>query len=253
MTARRKTQVTVRPLEEADFAAITEMGRKHYPKDSPWTSEHLRSHRRVFADGQLVAQTDDGRIVGYAASLVLFWDDYTFDQDWNTFTDGGYFTNHDPVRGRTLYGADVMVDPTLRGQGIGKALYKARFDLCRRLQLRRIRAGARLVGYHQHATTLSPQAYVMQVIARQLGDPTLSFQLKQGFRVIAVTHHYLHHDERSCGHAAVIEWINHQVARRADYARRDPLYARHRSPASAQPPRPASPAGSRAMDPRPHG
>jgi hypothetical protein len=29
------------------------------------------------------------------------------------------FTDHDPVQGRTLYGAELIVDPALQGHGIG--------------------------------------------------------------------------------------------------------------------------------------
>jgi len=60
-----------------------------------------------------------------------------------------------------------------------------------------------------------------------MGDPTLSFQLKQGFEVLAVVRNYLPHDTGSLGWAAVIEWINARVARPEDYAGRD---ARFRKP-----------------------
>jgi hypothetical protein len=89
------------------------------------------------------------------------------------------------------------------------------------LGLLRIRAGARLRGYHHHKDRLSPEEYVLAVIAGKIGDPTLSFQLKQGFHVLAVAEDYLHHDPESLGHAAVIEWINEKVARPEDYAHRD--------------------------------
>ena len=44
-----------------------------------------------------------------AASLVISWDDYEVTGTWGDFTDRGLFTNHDPVNGRTLYGAEVEV------------------------------------------------------------------------------------------------------------------------------------------------
>jgi GNAT superfamily N-acetyltransferase len=145
------------------------------------------------------------------------------------FTDGATFANHDPERGRTLYGAEVMVDPDCRGRGCGKALYKARRDLVRRLKLLRIRAGARLRSYGKYAEQMSAQEYVRKVIDGEIGDPTLSFQLKQGFRVIAVVQSYIPDDPESRGYAAIIEWINHEVAARRDYRRRDPNFGRRRS------------------------
>src|SRR5690606_2502598 len=116
-----------------------------------------------------------------------------------------------PENGKTLYGAEVMVDPSEQGKGIGKKLYAARRELCRRLKLARIRAGARLPGYRKHTEEMSAEEYVIKVIRGELGDPTLSFQLKQGFRVIAVVGDYLPSDQQSSGFAAVIEWRNPEV------------------------------------------
>ena len=155
-----------------------------------------------------------------AASLIVWWNDYDMTTDWRDFTDAGMFTNHDPENGRTLYGAEVMVDPTLRGPGIGKLLYEARRALTVRLDLLRIRAGARLRGYHKYAATITPEEYVMKVVRGEIGDPTLSFQLKRGFEVIAVVSNHLRHDPESQGHAAVIEWLNPGAATPEDYVAR---------------------------------
>ena len=78
-----------------------------------------------------------------AASLIVLWDDYDMTSSWRDFTEHGTFRNHDP-KGRTLYGAEVMVHPDEQGRGIGKKLYAARRELVRRMGLLRIRAGARL-------------------------------------------------------------------------------------------------------------
>ena len=52
------------------------------------------------------------------------------------------FTNHDPANGRTMYGAEAIVDPPLQGHGIGGKLYATRRELIERLGLPRIRGGA---------------------------------------------------------------------------------------------------------------
>jgi len=188
---------------------MIEVCRRVYPDARPWTEAQLASHLRVFPDGQFVVEEiDTGRLVGMAASLVVRWDDYDFHAGWREWTAGGFFTNHDPEGGRTLYGAEVMVDPAYQRRGIGKRLYKARRDLVRRLGLRRIRAGARLRGYHRHAARLTPEQYVERVVAGELRDPTLSFQLREGFRVLAVVPSYLANDPESLGYAVVIEWLN---------------------------------------------
>jgi GNAT superfamily N-acetyltransferase len=159
-----------------------------------------------------------------AASLIVLWDDYSMDTAWRDFTDHGLFTNHDPEHGRTLYAAEIMVDPDCQGQGLGSRLYAARRELVERLGLLRIRAGARLRGYHVHAGRLAPEDYLEQVARGELHDPTLSFQLRRGFHVLGLIRGYLRHDPESLGYAACIEWLNPRVARDEDRAPGDPRY-----------------------------
>jgi len=197
--------VAVRPTRPGDLQALVEISQRVY-RDDPWCMSYLWSQLCAFPEGQLVAVDNaTGRVCGMAASLILDDEAYGTDADWCTLTDSGRFTNHDPA-GRTLYGAEVMVDPRMQGRGVGKKIYAARRRLCRELGLDHIRAGARLRGYHRYADTLSAEQYVDQVVAGALSDPTLSFQLKQGFRVLGVTRDYLPVDPASHGHAAVIEW-----------------------------------------------
>jgi len=153
-----------------------------------------------------------------AASLIVLWDDYELTTSWRDFTATGTFANHDSVHGRTLYGAEIMVSPALQGHGVGTQLYAAREALARRLGLLRIRAGARLRDYHQHADHMTAKEYVRAVIRGDLVDRTLTFQLRRGFRVIGVVSKYLRHDPESRGYAAVIEWVNEEVAAAEGYA-----------------------------------
>ncbi len=219
--------VVTRNTTASDFGRIIDMTREVYPESPPWNMEQLASHLKVFPEGQFVAvDQDSGAIVGMAASLIVLWDDYEMMAGWRDFTDRGMFTNHDPERGRTLYGAEVMVRPVRQGAGIGTKLYRARRELAERMGLLRIRAGARLRGYHRFAGRMSAEDYVVKVIHRELRDPTLSFQLKHGFDVLAVVPGYLRHDRESLGYAALIEWINRKAAKAEHYARRNPIFCR---------------------------
>jgi ribosomal protein S18 acetylase RimI-like enzyme len=211
-------KTTIRNTLPDDFQSIIDLTRRIYPESAPWRVDQLESHLNVFPEGQFVAVDRSGKVVGMAASLIVRWDDYNFDDDWRDFTDSGMFTNHDPDFGRTLYGAEVMVDPSLQRSGIGGGLYAARRSLAERLNIPRIRAAARLRGYHRYAHTLTPREYVYRVMAGQLKDPTLSFQLKHGFEVIGVVRNYLHHDQESAGHAALIEWRNPESRAEGDAA-----------------------------------
>ncbi len=211
--SEHRIAVGVRPTSHSDFDAIIALTRAVYPGTPAWTTAQLEEHLRVFPEGQFVAERiDDGSVVGMAASLVVNWDDYHIDGSWRDFTAGGFFTNHDIVHGRTLYGAEVMVDPGYQGSGIGSLLYVARKELAQRLGLLRIRAGARLRSYHTVAEQMTPKDYAAAVERGGLSDPTLSFQLGRGFRIIGVVSGYLRSDAESLGYAAIIEWLNPDVA-----------------------------------------
>lgn len=203
-------RVDVRATRPEDCARINEITRRVYGTN--WPAGTLEGHQKIFPEGQLVAvERDTGRIVGFAASLIIQWDEYEVDDAWRDFTDAGHFTNHDPVNGHTLYGAEVMVDPDARRLGIGSALYGARRELVRRLGLWRIRAHSRLAGYHRVAERMSARDYVRAILRGELTDPTLSFQLRWGFEVLAVVSGYLRTDPESLGYAALIEWVNEQA------------------------------------------
>lgn len=224
------TGILVRNTLPEDFDAITRLSRAVYPDQPPWTARTLAAQHEAFPEGQFVAvDTRTGEVVGMAASLIVAWDDYDHRDDYATFTAEGRFSNHDPS-GRTLYGAEVMVHPAHRRRRIGARIYAARRALVERLGLLRIRAGARLPNYHRYADRLTPEAYVLRVIRGELRDPTLSFQLRQGFEVIDVIPEYFRHDPQSRGCAALIEWLNRQVARPEDYAGRNPRFLRPDTP-----------------------
>ena len=220
-------KITVRNTQPGDFAGIIAMTENVYTSSRPWRVDQLQSHLRVFPEGQFVAVEEGTETVfGMAASLIIKWDDYDTFANWQVFTEHGTFTNHDPARGRTLYGAEVMVHPKAQRRGVGSKLYAARRELAEKLGLLRIRAAARLRGYHRHADKMPVDEYVLGVVRGELKDPTLSFQLKHGFQVIDVVYDYLHSDPESRGCAAVIEWLNPKVAKPEDYSKRDPRFLR---------------------------
>jgi GNAT superfamily N-acetyltransferase len=195
----------VRAITPADFGAVTELSKTVYPFTYPWTRRYLRAHHGVFPDGQLVAvDQETGRILGHAATLRLRWSAYDPRASYTTMTGDYTFENHDP-HGDTLYGAEVMVHPDARGRGVGKALYAARERLARASGTRHIRAGARLRGFGSHAHRLTIAEYFARVVDGTLTDPTVTFQIRQGFVVTDLVPHYLDEDPESQGYAASIE------------------------------------------------
>lgn len=206
----QRSAVRVREATPKDIPALVALNRAAYPSmaedNTVWGESHLISHQRVFSQGQLVAELE-GKVVGAVASLIVnMGPDPLRLHTWAGVTDSGYFYSHDP-NGDTLYGADVYVHPDARGHGVGGALYEARRQLCRRLNLRRILAGGRLRDYHEHADQMTPAEYAQRVAAGDLHDLVLTFQLREGFTLRGILPNYLR-DPHSRNNASLIEWLN---------------------------------------------
>lgn len=227
----RRPPVVARNLRHEDIEGVIEISRRVYPESRPWRPDQLASHIERFGEGQFVAEeTASGTLLGLASSLIIRWDGYRVDDDWRTFTDRGMFTNHDPEGGKTLYAAEVMVRPDAQRRGVGSVLYQARRGLVERLGLRRIRGAGRLRGYHRVADRMSAVDYVRAVVRGEQRDPTLSFQLRHGFEVIAVVSNYLPNDPESLGWAAVFEWLNPSFEGEPAPPDRDPRFLRPAAP-----------------------
>ena len=209
----------VRTLRQADFAALRALRKASRPGVTPWTLQQVESQHHAFPEGQLVAEAG-GVLVGAASTLVVQWDDEMVRHTWREVTGDGQFATHDP-HGRTLYAAEVVADVSRRGFGVGRALYQAQRRLCRRLNLRRVIAPARLPGYREVRDAMTPELYAMKVIWGDLSDPVLRLPMTQGFHYCGILHDYLPEDAESCGHAALTVWLN-------------PLYSPPRPPAAIE-------------------
>lgn len=204
-------KVLIRRVAPADLPSLVALNRAAYPDlildEVVWTEQQLHAHLDVFPQGQLVAEDSSFRCVGAISTLIVpSGIDPLAPHTWVGITDGGYFSGHDP-QGDTLYLADVYVEPTMCGQGIGSALYRALRDLCRDLRLRRVVAGGRLWGYTDVAAHMSAHEYVEKVRAGELHDRVLVSQLRAGFSVRGLLPGYLH-DWRSRHWATLLEWTN---------------------------------------------
>jgi GNAT superfamily N-acetyltransferase len=193
----------------------------------------LAAHQAVFPEGQLVLVAESGAVVGALATLVIPGRKALAPHTWIEATSHGTFAAHDPS-GDTLYLADVYSDPAAKGSGVGGALYDALFALCKKKRLSRVVAGGRLYGYHEVAASMSPAAYVDEVLTGARRDRVLGSQLRAGFVVRDVLADYLD-DWRSGSYATHLVWDNPELARdaknaaritdgaRSDATRRDPL------------------------------
>jgi predicted amidohydrolase/GNAT superfamily N-acetyltransferase len=201
-----KPQIKIRQMTESDIPRVVEVQQRVFPGMPTWEPEELAHHLAVFAEGQLVAADETGRILGSASSLIIDWDDYSEDAKWSTITGDGTFDTHNRL-GKTLYGADMGVDPSAHRQGIGSMFYEARKKYVREHGLKRLLTGGRIPGYAEVSSEMTPREYVTAVISGKRKDPTLSFQLANGMVVLDVVPEYLE-DTQSHGFATLLEWLN---------------------------------------------
>lgn len=160
-----------------------------------------------FPEGQFVALLEeDGRmkVVGTAHTMRL--SKAPNPGEWmETIGDLG-IANHEPD-GEWLYGVEMAVHPGYRRLGIGTALYEARFALCKRLNLRGWYAGGMLMGYPKVADQMSVREYGEKVVRGELVDPTVTMQMRRGFKPVQVIEYYM--DEPASGDGAMlIVWEN---------------------------------------------
>lgn len=200
--------IEISNLDASLAEALEEIEHLSFPmanRDDLLSADDIRAYAEIFPEGYFVA-TVDGRPVGQGAGIYL---DFDLDNPQHTIagiTGEHQCGNHDPD-GDWYYGTDISVHPDYRGRGIGRLLYEARKDLVRIDGKRGIIAGASLPGYFHHKDSMSAKEYVDEVVARELTDPTLSFQLSNGFEVRGLLEGYLE-DEADDGWAALIVWEN---------------------------------------------
>ena len=94
---------------------------------------------------------------------------------------------------------------------MGRKLYESRKRIARELNLKGVVAGGMLTGLkaHREGPGAGCQAgeYVEKVLLGGAADPTLTFQLRCGFRVMGLLPGYID-DASCCSTAALIFWEN---------------------------------------------
>jgi GNAT superfamily N-acetyltransferase len=170
------------------------------------TAAHYRAHITRFPEGQLAVVTRAGRPVACSTDFQTTIDLDHIEHRYIDAVDHNWLGRHDPA-GRWLYGADIGVLPEYRRRGLARRLYAARQALVRRLNLQGHVAGGLLRGYGAWKDRLPIDEYVARVVDGRLVDPTLTAQLRCGFRVHGIIQNYV--TDPSCGNkAAFLVWWN---------------------------------------------
>lgn len=208
MNAKHVPRTMVVPTTSKFARPLAKMQSAIFPTltyDELLREEHYLHHIQLFPQGQFTALVHHGDKWTVAGSTVTFRVKWAFFEKPHTFAEAvsdGWMDNHDPD-GEWLYGGDMSVHPDYRGLRLASQLYDARKALVRRLNLKGEVAGGMLPGYHRYREQMGIEAYVDRVVHGELTDPTLTPQLRNGFKVKAVLYDHIT-DPRSDNCAALI-------------------------------------------------
>ena len=207
MVATNKKKIIVRKTTFADGPRINEVVQSCYPGVPPYPSDALRAHIIHFPQGQIAVEYE-GKVVGFCITFIISEAEAMKPHTWKEITGSGFASRHDPL-GDFLYGMDICVDPAYRGKKIGERLYNERRKLCQELGLKGIIFGARIPGFIKKKKTYpTPEEYLEAVNSRKIKDPTVSFQMNNGFEPVGILKDYLPSDKDSFGNAVLMRWNN---------------------------------------------
>jgi len=175
------------------------------PRDL-YHEEELIELASMFPEGNFVA-LDDGRPIGMGLGILV---DFDFDHPQHSLlsvvqhADG---TSTHRAENPWYYGTDISVYSEYRGRGVGRRLYELRKEYVRAANKAGIVAGGVIPGYANHIDNMTADEYITKVSAGELYDPTLTFQIENGFEARGAIAGYLD-DETVGGNAVLIVWPN---------------------------------------------
>lgn len=191
---------TTRPEHAAQLEELQRIVFPTLAKESLMRKEHYLNHIRIFPEGQFVA-IDDEKVIGMTTSIryhLDFNDKHTF----NDVFDSGFLNTHQPD-GDWLYGMDIGTHPDYRGLGIAKFLYDARQETVRKLELKGQYTYGMLSGYGAMKETMTAEVYYALLLDGKINDPTVSMQIKNGFKPFGLVPGYV--DDPVCdGYTALL-------------------------------------------------
>ena len=203
-------RMVLRNICDDDIPKIVAIQRESYPEVAAgqlYIPLFLENHISLFREGQFCVELD-GDVVASATCLMVSLEPEYAEHTWHDIIlEYGNPHSKPAAGGDSLYMDDLVTHPDFRRLGIGTLLFNARKQVASKYNLRRIIGGGRIPNYGEYANKISAQAYVEKVKSGQIYDPVLTFQIRNGFKVIKVLSNYLY-DPSSLNYATFIEWIN---------------------------------------------
>lgn len=156
----------------------------------------------IFPAGNFVA-LDEGIPIGMGLGVLV---DFDFESPQHALIDVASNEHHGADK-PWYYGTDISVYPEYRGRGVGRQLYELRKQAVRDLNKAGIVAGGVLPGYAKHLHDMTADDYIDKVRSGEFYDPTLTFQIENGFEAVCALADYI--DDATVGNNSVlIVWHN---------------------------------------------
>ncbi|HSG79292.1 MAG TPA: GNAT family N-acetyltransferase [Acidimicrobiia bacterium] len=211
MTALRYVRLTPDLVEQC--AALELRSFPTADPDELLSADDIAAYAETFPEGFFVC-LDGDRVVGQGAGIFLDFDFDDYQHSIVEITGEHQCGNHDPDAD-WYYGTDIVVDPDYRRRGIGRTLYDLRKQLVMDGAKHGIIAGGHMHGFVHHKHAMTADEYITEVREGRIYDPTLTFQMNQGFELVGGLENYLA-DEATDGWSALIVWRNPRLATRTD-------------------------------------
>lgn len=197
----------VRMMRREDVTGVVALQPLAFPPpfdpDLWWDREHIEHHLEIFPQSQFVVICD-GQVIGACSNTMISEERWQAHEGWSKTVGGPFLETFDPF-GSTLYGLDISVHPDYRRQGVGKALYQARFDFARDRRLVRYGTACRMPGYRSFCAvheSVDVHAYAQRVVDGATVDMTLTPLLRMGMTFLGVIESYM--DDAESGDAAAL-------------------------------------------------
>lgn len=137
----------VRKIEERDIDRLLWIESIVWRGAVQFREEHLRSQIRIFPDGQLCFEDEQGEIWGFVNLMRFIFDPRSpLRGTWRGITADGYISSHDP-RGNWLFGVNLSVHPHGFFTGATEALLGTAARICASRHLKGIMFVGRMPGY----------------------------------------------------------------------------------------------------------
>ena len=175
------------------------------PEIDKYSREDLEEMAEVFPEGTIVALAGE-EVVGKGTGIFVDLDFDNLPETENQLleVDGEFAHNPD---GDYYYGSDFCVHPDYRGRRIGRNIYDRRKKVVTRNSKVGFAAAAVLPGFAEYKNQIDIDSYLAKVISGEIFDPTLSMQMRNGFKVIRPVKDFFVYP-KSDNWAALILWEN---------------------------------------------